>query len=116
MINFRLTAAALVLAFPAAAQDTATGDEIKAAVAGNTVAGSMLESGAYGEFYQADGAIKAADYSGSWTIEDDTMCFVYGSDPKYCFNVQLNGDQLTWIGDGAATGTGTILPGNPNNW
>jgi hypothetical protein len=112
----RLTLAALVFAGPALAQDLATGDAITAAISGNTVQGSMSASGAYTEFYDASGAIKASGYTGTWTVEGDTMCFDYGEDPVSCWNVRIAGDQVAWIRDGAEDGTGTILPGNPNNF
>ena len=112
----RIAALALCLATPALADTAATGDQIRAAVAGNTVQGSMTTSGAYTEFYAADGAIKGKDYAGTWTIQGDTMCFAYGTDPATCFGVRIASDQVTWIGATGDEGTGTILPGNPNNW
>ena len=112
--------AAAVLALTAAgvahAGTAATGDEIKAAVSGNTVQGSMIASGAYTEFYAADGVIKGKDYAGRWRIEGDTMCFQYGQDPEACFGVKLDGDQVTWVKDGKDDGTGTVVKGNPNNF
>jgi hypothetical protein len=112
----RLAALALCLATPAHADTAATGDQIRAAIAGNTVQGSMTASGAYTEFYAADGAIKGKDYAGTWTVEGDKMCFNYGADPATCFGVRIAGDQVTWVGATGDEGTGTILPGNPNNW
>ncbi len=94
----------------------ATGDEIRAAVSGNTVEGNMDSSGAYAEFYDADGTIKGDGYTGSWTIEADTMCFVYAETPKDCWNVSVQGDQLRWLKDGKSQGTGTILKGNPKGF
>ena len=111
-----LTAVFALVALPAFADSLATGDQIKAAVAGNTVQGSMLDSGAYTEFYAADGVIKGKDYTGTWTVEADKMCFAYGTDPATCFGLKLAGDQVIWVGASGDEGTGTILPGNPNNW
>jgi hypothetical protein len=105
-----------LLSSPAFAQETATGDQITAAITGNTVIGSMSASGAYTEFYAADGTIKAADYSGKWAVEGDKMCFTYGEDPATCWAVTVQGDQVTWLVNGVAEGTGTIQPGNPNGW
>lgn len=101
----------LLTASVAQGQDLATGDAIRAAIAGNTVQGSMATAGAYTEFYAADGAIRGKDYVGVWTIDDDRMCFAYGEAPT-CFGAQIAGDQVTWVGE--ESGTGTILPGNPN--
>jgi hypothetical protein len=92
-----------LLPVAAMAQDLATGAEISAAITGNTVQGSMSASGAYTEFYAADGAIKANGYTGTWTVEGDAMCFDYG-EGKDCWGVRIDG------------GTGTIVAGNPNNF
>lgn len=116
MISLRITAVALLLATPAFAQDMATGDAIEAAIAGNTVQGSMTASGSYTEFYDADGKIKANGYSGSWMIDGDKMCFAYAEDEPVCYAVQLNGDQVKWLSDDGNDGTGTIIKGNPNNY
>jgi len=109
------SAALALAAMPAFAQSLATGEEIAAAIAGNTVQGSMLDSGAYTEFYQADGVIKGADYTGKWSIEGDQMCFDYG-DGADCWSVRLDGTSVTWVKDGADNGTGTVVTGNPNNF
>jgi hypothetical protein len=94
----------------------ATGDQISAAISGNTVQGSMIASGAYTEFYGADGVIKGKDYSGKWRVNADTMCFQYGTDPEACWQVKIDGDQVTWVKGGKDDGTGTIVKGNPNNF
>ncbi len=45
------------------------------------------------------------------------MCFAYdGVEGQTCFGMALNGDQVTWLGDGAVAGTGTIVAGNPNGF
>ena len=94
----------------------ATGEQIGAASSGNTVQGSMMASGAYTEFYGADGVIKGKDYAGKWRVNADTMCFQYGQDPEACWQVRLDGNQVTWVKDGKDDGTGTIVKGNPNNF
>ena len=110
------TAAVLALTpFAATADTLATADQITASIAGNTVQGSMLEADAYTEFYQADGVIKGADYTGQWTVKDDQMCFDYG-DGASCWSVRIDGDAVTWVKDGVDDGTGTIVAGNPNNF
>jgi hypothetical protein len=113
-----LTAAALLIAITsqAFAGAAATGEQINAAISGNTVQGSMIASGAYTEFYGADGVIKGKDYSGKWRVNGDTMCFQYGQDPEACWQVKLDGNQVTWVKDGKDDGTGTIVKGNPNNF
>jgi len=118
MTRSRLFLAAIVtaLAFPAIAQDAATGSAIRSALSGNTVQGSMSASGGYTEFYAADGQIRAADYTGTWSVVGNQMCFSYGDDPESCFGVRLAGNRVTWIGAGGDEGTGTIVAGNPNNF
>lgn len=115
MHNLRMTAVALMLAFPAFAQEAATGDAIKAAISGNTVQGSMVASGVYTEFYGTDGIIKGKDYTGKWTIDADKMCFDYG-EAVTCYGVRIAGDQVTWVGDKGDEGTGTIVAGNSNGF
>jgi len=104
-----------LIATPALA-DMATGDQIKAAITGNTVQGSMDSSGAYTEFYAEDGTAFGKDYKAAWSVEGDTMCWVYDGSPKDCWGVEVAGDQVKWVKDGKAQGTGTIVKGNPNNF
>lgn len=115
----RLTALAVLalttLPLPVLAETLATGAEITAAISGNTVQGSMSASGAYTEFYAADGMIKGQGYTGTWTVEADTMCFDYG-EGKDCWNVRIDGEAVTWVQDGVDGGTGTIVAGNPNSF
>lgn len=105
-----------LLALPAQAQELASGAKIKSAMSGNTVQGSMQASGAYTEFYAGDGTIKGADYTGSWSISGDQMCFVYNDDPALCWGVRIDGRQITWVGANGDEGTGNLLGGNPNGF
>ncbi len=113
MIRY-LALASVFLATPAFAQDPATGEDIRTAISGNTVAGNMSSSGAYTEYYSADGAITGEGYSGTWTVEGDTMCFTYGEGDPTCWGAVIQDDQITWMMDGEAAGSGTIVAGNPN--
>ncbi len=115
MLKHLALAGALALSLGNAAAGPALaagGAEIRAAISGNTVQGNMDASGAYAEFYAPDGTIKGKDYTGSWSVEGDAMCFVYEGTPKDCWNVEISGDQVRWLKDGASQGTGTILQGN----
>jgi hypothetical protein len=96
--------------------DLATGKEIIAAVTGNTIEGGMTETGAYSEFYAADGSIKADGYTGIWAVKGDTMCFSYDGEPLACIGVRIKGDAVTWVEEGKDSGTGKILKGNPYNF
>ena len=106
---------ALAAAKPATLK-LATGAQIKAAISGNTVEGQMAATGPYAELYAADGTIRAKDYTAKWTIKRDTMCFIYGDDEPLCWSARIEGDRVTWIHSGREEGSGTIKPGNPNNF
>lgn len=82
----------IALTGPALAGATATRVQINAATSGNTVHGSTIASGAYTEFYGADGVIEYKDYSGKCRVSGDTICFQYGEDNEACWQVRLNGD------------------------
>jgi hypothetical protein len=113
MRHFILAACAALVTSPAFAEGLASADEIKAAIAGNTVQGSMVDAGAYTEFYGADGAIRGDGYTGTWSIADNQMCFDYGEGAN-CWSVRIAGDSVTWVKDGKDDGTGMIVAGNPN--
>ena len=104
-----------LLATPILAEELASADEITVAIAGNTVQGGMSDGTVYSEFYDADGSIKADGYAGTWSVANDEMCFDYGEGAS-CFSLQIVGDRVTWIQDGADAGTGTIVAGNPNGY
>jgi hypothetical protein len=108
-------AALMIMAMPAAAE-LAKGDAITDAISGNTVQGNMDSSGPYAEHYGADGVVHGKDYKAAWSVEGDTMCWVYEGTPKDCWGVEIAGDQVKWVKDGKSQGTGTILPGNPNKF
>jgi len=92
----------------------ASGTQIRQAVSGNTVEGSMDASGRYTEFYAADGSVRAKDYKARWTIEGNSMCWLYEGQPKDCWQAALKGGQIKWIRGGKVLGTGAVLKGNPN--
>lgn len=105
----------VLMAGAARAETLATPAEITAAIAGNTVQGSMSASGPYTEFYAKDGTIKGDGYTGKWMAEGEAMCFNYGENWD-CWGVRLDGASVTWVKDGKDGGTGTIVAGNPNNF
>lgn len=113
-----LVVAVLAPTLPAAAADPipATGAQIRKAVSGNTVTGAMDASGRYTEFYAADGTVHGKDYRAKWTIEGDTMCWLYDGQPKDCWSAAVRRDQVKWIKDGKVQGTGTVLKGNPERF
>ena len=94
----------------------ASGPQLKKAIAGNTVQGSMDAAGKYTEFYAKDGTVRGKDYQAKWSIEGDTMCWVYTGQPKDCWRAIIKGDSMKWIKDGKVQGTGTIVQGNSNRY
>lgn len=117
MKTFILTTAASVLMVGSAySADLATGEQISDAISGNTVQGSMEASGVYTEYYSADGVVRGADYTATWMIEGDMMCWLYEGSEKDCWNASIDGDQIGWVQGGETLGNGTILSGNPNNF
>lgn len=91
-------AAVVFIPFASAhAADRATGEQISEAITGNTVQGSMEATGIYTEYYAADGTVHGADYKARWSVEGDTMCWVYEGSPKDCWNASIEGDQIGWI-------------------
>lgn len=119
----RAAAAAFVVAtfasaLPAGAAEPkpATGAQIRKAVSGNTVTGAMDASGRYTEFYAADGTVHGKDYRAKWTVEGDTMCWLYDGQPKDCWQAAVKGANVKWIKDGKVQGTGTVLKGNPERF
>jgi hypothetical protein len=94
----------------------ASGAELRKTLSGNTVEGSMDASGRYSEFYAADGTVRSKDYKARWSIEGNSMCWVYEGQPKDCWQAAFKGAQVHWIKGGKRLGSGTLLPGNPNRY
>ncbi len=116
-MRFATTFCLVLCASFANAADTpppATGAQLKQAVSGNTIEGSMDASGRYTEFYAADGTVRAKDYKARWSIEGDSMCWVYEGQPKDCWQATIKGASVKWLKGGKALGSGTIVKGNPN--
>ncbi|MBK1670132.1 hypothetical protein CKO28_19025 [Rhodovibrio sodomensis] len=111
-----LTAFAATAAPAVADARAASGAEIRAAIAGNTVQGSMVDASDYTEFYAANGTIRGDGYTGSWHIEDNRMCFRYGNGAADCYGVRLDGNRVIWLKNGQTDGTGTIVTGNPSDF
>lgn len=94
----------------------ASGQQLKNAIAGNTVQGSMDGAGRYTEFYAKDGTVRSKDYQAKWSIEGDQMCWVYEGQPKDCWRATFKGNSVKWVKDGKVQGTGTIAQGNSNRY
>ncbi|NVO55122.1 hypothetical protein HW561_04885 [Rhodobacteraceae bacterium B1Z28] len=112
--NF-LALALAAISSPALAAGFASKGEIQSAIGDHTYQGGML-TGAFSEYYSADGAIKGDGYSGTWRATDNGMCFTYGTDPENCWDLKIDGNVVTLFKDGAVDGAGVIVKGNPNSY
>ena len=104
------------IAHAAAPPPLATGEQLRKAVSGNTVQGSMDGSGRYSEFYAMDGTVRSQKYQAKWSIEGDSLCWVYEGQPKDCWRAALKGTSVKWVKDGKVQGTGTVVRGNSNRY
>ena len=90
-----------------------SGGQIKTMMSDVTVEGKMNDGSSYSEFYQGDGGIKGKDYTGRWTVEGDSMCFVYSTAPqKMCYQIGENANGIDWMQNGKVEGTGSVVKGN----
>ncbi len=112
----RVLLALCLLPLPLHAEGLATAKDLRAAIIGNTVEGSMMASGGYAEFYAPDGSIHGKDYDGRWSFDGDRMCFAYGEDPPACWGAEISGGKVVWMGASGEEGSGTIRAGNPSGW
>lgn len=99
------------------ASDTASAEKIRSRIIGNTVGGTMSPDSSYTEYYAEDGTIHGPGYEAEWRIDGDRMCFDYDeAEQADCYNVRIDGDNVTWQRNGEAQGQGTLADGNPNNF
>lgn len=109
--------AAAVTGSPALADAAPTAAELTEAVSDHTYQGSMSTAGStFAEYYAADGTIRADGYSGTWRVEDGTMCFQYGDNPEKCFGITLHGPSMEMWKDGVIDGNGMLISGNVNEF
>ncbi|ETX13157.1 hypothetical protein OCH239_13060 [Roseivivax halodurans JCM 10272] len=101
-----LAAAATTLAFPAI---SATQDELREALVGNTFQGDM-GGGGYSSYFADDGTYYDTDTSGVYEITEKGVC--YPDTDFGCYQAKLDGTVLEWIKDGESAGTGEILEGD----
>ncbi len=85
---------------------------------GNTVVGK-LEGKDFADYYVADGTVKSMVDSqivtGKWSLEGDKICFVYPTEPKECYAMEVVGETATFT-DPSGTGIrAQILKGNAKN-
>lgn len=103
---------------PTFADETlASGAEIRQAISGNTLRGTLEGSGPFEEFYAEGGAIHGPDYSGEWSVQGNKLCLDYDGNPASCWGLRLKGADVTWVGPaGGDEGSAHITHGNPKNF
>lgn len=117
-----LLLAALLLASPALAEKL-SGEAIKQAFQGNTLAGTYTHGGIFSEFHAPDGRAlgdngHSINTDACWNIDGDAICYHYGpmKDRRtYCFTVEKNGDLYKQFSrdDGRLNAIARIFKGNP---
>ena len=107
------------VALPASASELLSGPQILERVAGNTLEGRRLDTGAFIEYYSLEGQVLAQNYEKAWHVEGDKLCFQHASfrsgerDLGDCYRLSLVGDELQWLDpDGKFDGHAQVLPGN----
>jgi len=107
----------------------ATEDQIRQAIAGNTISGTE-DGKPYTEYFLPDGSLRGVGpegpYSGEWRINGRELCersFAQRDDEAApnegslsdweCMGVEITGSAFAWVVDGERY-PATRLPGNPN--
>ncbi|MEO1191579.1 MAG: hypothetical protein AAFY02_07475 [Pseudomonadota bacterium] len=106
----------LLLPGAQATAEPANGLTLMTALSGNTVVGSMDESGDYAEFFAPSGALYGTAAPASWYIDGNRVCFRYHPGPYKrpdCVAAAIDGSSITWMDQGEPLGSGEILEGDP---
>lgn len=117
----------LVLAPEGHAAERLSGDEIRRAFEGNTVAGRYSGSNLpFSEYHHPDGRVSGhnrgvPNVDACWTTVADAVCYYYGPPEKrrtYCFTVELSGrlNVLRSRNSGRINGMAVVEPGDPNGF
>jgi len=103
-------------ASPKGIQEVLMGSEIQGLIIGNTLTGETSKAGSFAYYYNKNGTIHGTDYKGTWTIKDNALCLT-GADETQprCWRFGRDGHNFQLILDGSVVGTGSVLPGNPND-
>jgi hypothetical protein len=93
------------------------GSEIQGQIIGNTLTGETAKFGTFTYYYNKNGTAQGADYKGTWTIKDNALCLSGAADETQprCWKFGRDGHNFQLILDGSVVGTGSVLPGNPND-
>ncbi len=108
--------AVALLASAAVADDMLSGEQIRAALSGNTLTGYKTDLGDIAVYFAPDGTLRDKDGAGSWSIADNNLCIELPDKPQTCWNMGREGDILHWYFDGEVLGEGTVKAGNVNGY
>jgi hypothetical protein len=112
------------MALASGAGEKLTGEEIRQAFSGNTIAGTYSNGGIFSEFHAADGRALGdngfqINVDACWNVDGDAVCYHYGArqDRKtYCFTVERFGDEyrLSVRDSGRMNALAKVIRGNPS--
>lgn len=96
-----------------------TGQEIAAALVGNSLDGSDKD-GDYVIYYPSQGEMRIAYQgrtdTGVWRVTKTKYCRTwthFGKGKERCVRLYRNGDQINWVRKGKVTDRSVLVPGNP---
>jgi hypothetical protein len=104
-------------ASPKGIQEILMGSEIQRLIVGHTLSGQTAGRGDFIDFYKADGTLEGAGYVGTWTIQNNALCFdITGNNGnKGCWQFGRDGKSFQLITDGKVVGNGSTAKGNPDD-
>jgi len=105
----------VALAAPARALETLKAEAIETIMSDATLQGSMSDGTPLNEYYDPDGTLRGVDFTGTWSVEDDTLCVERaGPESRVCYGVGGNELAIFWVLEGKIVGQGAVLRGNVN--
>jgi|SRR5579872_1216866 len=108
--------AALVIASPARAGESLTGEQITSALSGRVTTGYQDSGSPYRITYQADGTqtLQSGKFfdTGKWVVRGNQLCLTWNkkfSGQEQCYLVSRDGNTISYFHpDGSASGTSKI--------
>ena len=103
-----------VQASPKGIQEILMGSEIQRLIVGHTLTGQTVKRGDFTVFYKTDGTLQGVGYAGTWTIQNNALCFdITGNDASSgCWQFGRDGTGFQLISNGKVVGTGSTTKGN----
>ncbi|HWA43418.1 MAG TPA: hypothetical protein VHA10_09435 [Hypericibacter adhaerens] len=108
---------ATLQASPKGVQEILMGSEIQRLIVGHTLTGQTLKRGEFSDSYKTDGTFEGAGYSGTWTIQNNALCFEIKGQPdsKGCWQFGRDGNGFQLISEGKIVGAGSTAKANPDD-